>query len=63
MGWKSTINLTRSQAITAILSTIKKTPYDNMTNDELTNIMYGLDMGDDTDKPYYGHNFNIVDDE
>jgi hypothetical protein len=34
-----------------------------MTNDELTNIMYGLDMGDDTDKPYYGHNFNIVDDE
>jgi hypothetical protein len=30
-----------------------------MTNDELEELMYKLDIGDDTDKPYYGHNFII----
>jgi len=59
MGWKSTIEITRKEAIQAIISSLDKTPYDEMTNDELEELMYKLDIGDDTDKPYYGYNFII----
>ena len=59
MGWKSTIEITRKEAIQAIIASLDKTPYDEMTNDELEELMYKLDIGDDTDKPYYGHNFII----
>ena len=61
MGWKSTIDITREQAIAAIMGSVKKTPYDDMTNRELEEVMYDLNIGDDLDKPYFGRNFNIVD--
>ena len=61
MGWKSTIFLTRKDAINAIMASLDKTPYDEMTNEELENVMYELEIGDDTEKPYYGHNFTICD--
>lgn len=61
MGWKSTITVTRRQAIQAIVQVIDKTPYDEMTNEELSDMMYQLGIGEDVGKPYYGHNF-IVDD-
>ena len=59
MGWKSTIEITRSEAIKAIIESIDKTPYDEMSNEQLEEMMYQLDIGDDVDKPYYGHNFTI----
>ena len=39
MGWKSTLDLTRKQAIQAIMVALDKTPYDDMTNEELKGIM------------------------
>jgi hypothetical protein len=51
MGWKSTIELTRREAINAIMQCLEKTPYDEMSNEELEEIMYGLGLGDDIDKP------------
>jgi hypothetical protein len=61
MGWKSTIELTRREAIDAIMKSLDKTPYDEMTNEELEDMMYGLNIGDDINKPYFGHNFTIID--
>lgn len=63
MGWKSTIDITREEAIYAIISSLEKKPYDDMTNEELENLMYELGIGDDINKPYFGHNFNIYDNE
>lgn len=59
MGWKSTLDLTRKQAIQAIIGALDKTPYDDMTNEELKRMMYELGIGDDENLPYYGHNFII----
>jgi hypothetical protein len=61
MGWKSTIDITRSEAIRAIIDTINRKSYDEMSNEELEDVMYGLGIGDDVGKPYFGHNFNIKD--
>ncbi len=61
MGWKSTIDLTREEAIQAIISCIDRTPFDEMSNEELEEMMYGLGIGDDLNKPYFGHNFSIID--
>lgn len=61
MGWKSTIEITRKEAIQAIMKSLDKTPYDEMTNEELIKMMEQLDIGDDVDKPYHGHNFIIRD--
>lgn len=63
MGWKSTIEITRRQAIQAIISSLDKTPYDEMSNGQLEDMMYELNIGDDIDKPYFGHNFIIRDNE
>ena len=57
MEWKSTIDITRSESILVIMESLDKTPYDEMSNEELKDIMYELGIGDDVDKPYY--NFNI----
>ena len=61
MGWKSTKVITREEAIKAIMQSLDETPYDEMSNEELTEVMYQLDIGDDENKPYYGHNFLIAD--
>lgn len=63
MGWKSTIEITRREAIQAIISSLDKTPYDEMSNEQLEDMMYGLNIGDDINKPYFGHNFTIRDNE
>jgi len=63
MGWKSTIQLTRYEAIQAIMNCIDRTPFDSMSNAELEEVMYRMGMGDDTSLPYYGHNFDIVNKE
>lgn len=61
MGWKSTINITRKEAIQAIMAAIDKTPYDDLSNTELEDILYSMGFGDDFDKPYYGYNFIVSD--
>ena len=61
MGWKATRDITREEAISAINSVVKH--YEDASNKELENIMYALGIGDDTSKPYFGYNFNIIDDE
>jgi hypothetical protein len=63
MGWKSTIDITRREAINAIISCIDRTPFDEMSNEELEDMMYGLGIGDDINKPYFGHNFSIINEE
>ena len=60
MGWKSTIDITREEAISAILKSVDIEPLENMTNSELENVMYRMGIGDEPGKPYYGHNFNII---
>lgn len=63
MGWKSTMELTRKEAIMAIMTALQETPYDNMTNKELEDKMDELNIGDDINLPYYGYNFWIVDEK
>ena len=41
------------------MASLDKTPYDEMSDDELKDVMYQLGIGDDVDKPYYSYNFNI----
>jgi hypothetical protein len=59
MGWKSTIDITRREAIDAIIVSVGTTEYDRMSNDELEILMDKLRIGDEVGKPYFGHNFNI----
>jgi len=61
MGWKSTIDISREEAIYAILKSMPN-DLEDLTNTELEDLMYKLGIGEDTDKPYYGYNFNVVDD-
>lgn len=63
MGWKSTFELSRRAAIDAIQKAVDTTPYDKLSNEELENLMYELNIGDDTKFPYYGYNFRVVDNE
>lgn len=63
MGWKGTIKITRKEAIAAIMQAIDKTPYDEMTNEQLEDTMSQLNIGDDLELPYFGHNFWVVDTE
>ena len=62
MGWKSTIEITRKEAIKAIIDSIDKTPFDEMSNSDLEALMYDLSIGSEFNKPYYGYNFIINDD-
>lgn len=63
MSWKSTITITRHDAIITIMNCIDKTPFDEMTNEELEKVMYRMGFGDESCLPYFGHNFTIVNDE
>jgi hypothetical protein len=58
MGWKSTKTISRDEAIAAITAEMAKVY--QKSNSELESIMRDT-FGDDTDKPYYGHNFTVVD--
>jgi hypothetical protein len=59
MGWKSTIDLSRREAISRIMDRIND--IENMSNNELSVLMESLGYGDNTELPLYGHNFNIID--
>jgi len=53
MGWKSTITISRSDAIDAFQGLLRKA-----TDEQLEDLM-DRNFGDDVDLPYYGHNFMI----
>lgn len=59
MGWKSTIEISRTEAKKLILE--KLMSLDNLSNKELENMLEELGYGDNINLPYYGYNFNIVD--
>ena len=63
MGWKSTITITRREAITAIMQAVDKTPYDELSNEELSLMMDRLGIGEEVGLPYHGHNFSVVNTE
>lgn len=60
MGWKSTTDITRKDAIELIFQHLSKVHY--MSNTEIEDLLETLGFGDDSDKPYFGHNFNIIND-
>ena len=61
MGWKSTIDISRTEAKRLIMQ--KLTMLDGLTNEELEDIVGELGYGDDANLQYYGYNFNVIDDE
>lgn len=61
MGWKSTIDITRDEAIRLIANRIMFVC--TLSNKELENMIESLGYGDDTTLPYYGRNFIVVDNE
>lgn len=56
MGWKSTISLTRSNAISLIIERAN-----NASNEELEEILELVGYGDNSDLTLYGHNFKVFD--
>jgi len=60
MGWKSTINITREEAIEAIEE--QMITLHDKTDSELVDMLEGYGFGDNSELKWYGHNF-IVDDE
>ena len=61
MGWKSTLNITRQEAIWAIeeAKKLKECPYTDYSNEELEEVMESYRIGDIPTLPYFGHNFII----
>lgn len=60
MGWKSTLDIDRDEAIKLILAAQTRTPFDEMTNKELEEQLYTYGYGDNPDLPYYGYNFSVL---
>ena len=58
MGWKSTVDITREEALVLIYTFINKA-----SDGELAEIMSAMGFGDNINLPYFGHNFLIVDEE
>lgn len=61
MGWKSTITISRKEAIALVF---KKLSEVHMSSDEeLGDLLETLGYGDNTNLPYYGYNFLIGEDD
>ena len=58
MGWKSTKTISRRKALKIILEKLEFS-----SNDELGNALEALGFGDNTELPYFGHNFTVVDND
>jgi hypothetical protein len=61
MGWKSTIDITRNEAMRLIFA--RMADAHSMSDNELAELVELLGYGDNIKLPYFGHNFNIVDDD
>jgi hypothetical protein len=60
MGWKSTIEITREEAIRLIQKRTLDEVLQVMSNKELELIVEGMGYGDNPDWKYFGHNFFVV---
>ena len=58
MGWKSTIDITRKQALALVIDYSLKCG--NLSDSELEDLLEHLGYGDNTNLPYFGYNFNIT---
>lgn len=56
MGWKSTVDISRDKAIGLIMSRILVA-----SNTELSNALDSFGFGDNSELPYYGCNFSVLD--
>jgi hypothetical protein len=61
MGWKSTLEITREEAIRLIQKRLLI--LDRLTNQELEDLVDELGYGEDSNLEYYGHNFNVVNED
>lgn len=59
MGWKSTVDITREEALRLCFSALST--LHQKSNKELGDMLESLGYGEDTNLPYYGHNFFVVD--
>ena len=58
MGWKSTIDITREEAIRLAINAMSKVY--TMSDSELEDFIEELGYGDTPGMEYFGHNFNII---
>ena len=59
MGWKSTIDLTREEAIAELVK--QMVTLNDKSNSDIEEMLCSYGFGDDTKLKWYGHNFNIID--
>jgi hypothetical protein len=59
MGWKSTIEIKREEAIKLIA--MQLVTLNDKSNIELSNMLEDYGFGEDQRLPYYGHNFIVED--
>ena len=57
MGWKSTIDITRDEAIRLAINAMSKVY--TMSDSELEDFLEELGYGDTQGMEYFGHNFRI----
>ncbi len=62
MGWKSTVDITREQAIALAIKELsnKITKLYYVSDTELEDLLEELGYGDTQGMEYFGHNFNII---
>jgi len=59
MGWKSTVDITRDEAIRLIFNKLSEAH--KMSDNQLADLVESLGYGDDMDLPYFGRNFIVTD--
>ena len=60
MGWKSTIEISREEAIRLIQSKLSDEILSKSTNRDIEYMMEYMGFGDNPDWEYFGHNFFVV---
>ena len=60
MGWKSTIDISREEAIKLIQSKMSDEVFKSMPNRDIEYMMEDMGFGDNPDWEYFGHNFFVV---
>lgn len=58
MGWKSTVDITRTQAIALVLDFALQCA--NLSDSELEDLLEQLGYGENINLPYFGMNFKIT---
>lgn len=59
MGWKSTMDITREEAIRLIMN--RALSAHSLTDHELADMLEFMGYGDNQELPYYGYNFYVTD--